>query len=356
MAEKPDVFISIEHEELRGITRTVAEIEWLLLILALLYQVVEGPAGIGHPAIAASLFFYAAFILTFHYVNFYHTESRWKVAIETWVMTVFITWIVWFTGELQSPLLNLYLLPVITSALSLGKLVTLLEIGLITACYILLGWSSNESPALSLVGNATVLLAQLAPMLLVAYITTMFSADIRYGLNKAKLLSETDALTGIYNIRGFSLIMDRAFAQAVRYSRPVSVLMIDSDNLKAVNDEHGHDAGNELLRLIARGIKAQLRSTDVLARYGGDEFVVLLPDTGTVGTRDVAERIRESIARTPLELRDTNVSITVSIGLAGYPNDGRGTDSIMQRADEAMYRAKAEGRNRVVGFSASGNA
>lgn len=355
MAEKPADFISIEQEELRGIARTVAEIEWLLLILTLLYQVVEGPEDFGRSAIAAALFFYAAFILAFHFVNFYRSESRWKVATETWVMIVFITWVVWYTGGLQSPLLNLYLLPVITSALSLGKLATLLEIGLITACYILLGRSSIESPVFSL-GGATLLLAQLAPMLLVAYITTMFSADIRYGLNKAKLLSETDDLTGLYNMRGFYLIMDRAFAQAVRFLRPVSVLMIDSDNLKAVNDEHGHDAGNELLRLIATGIKAQLRSTDVLARYGGDEFVVLLPDTGTVGTRDVAERIRDSIARRPLELRDKSVPITVSIGLASYPDDGHGMDIIMQRADQAMYRAKAEGRNRVVRFSASGNA
>ena len=355
MAEKSDVFISIEHEELRGVTRTVAEIEWLLLILALLYQVVAGPAEFGNSAIAAALFFYAAFILAFHYVNFYRSESRWKVAIETWVMLVFITWVVWFTGGLHSPLLNLYLLPIITSALSLGKLATLLEIGLITACYVLLGRSSTASSALSL-GGATVLLTQLAPMLLVAYITTMFSADIRYGLNKAKLLSETDELTSIYNMRGFALIMDRTFAQAVRYSRPVSVMMIDSDNLKAVNDEHGHDAGNNLLRLIATGIKSQLRSTDVLARYGGDEFVVLLPDTGADGTRDVAERIRLSIARKPLELRDKSVPITVSIGLASYPSDGRGMDTIMQRADEAMYRAKSQGRNRVASFSAPGNA
>jgi diguanylate cyclase (GGDEF)-like protein len=227
--------------------------------------------------------------------------------------------------------------------------------GLITACYVFLGWSSIESPVFSL-GSATTLLAQLAPMLLVAYITTMFSADIRYGLNKAKLLSETDELTGIYNMRGFYLITDRAFAQAVRYLRPVSVLMIDSDNLKAVNDEHGHDAGNELLRLIATGIKAQLRTTDVLARYGGDEFVVLLPDAGPAGTRDVAERIRDSIARRPLELRDRSVPITVSIGLASYPDDGHGMETIMRRADEAMYRAKAGGRNRVVSFSDSENA
>jgi diguanylate cyclase (GGDEF)-like protein len=350
MAEKSDPFVSVEQEELRGIARTVAEIEWLLLILTLLYQVSEGTGDFGRSAIAMALFFYAAFILAYHYVKFYRRESRWKVAIETWVMIVFITWIVSFAGGLQSPLLNLYLLPIITSALALGKLATLLEIGLITACYVFLGGSS-ESSVFSRVG-ATVLLSQLAPMLLVAYITTMFSADIRYGLNKAKLLSETDELTGLHNMRGFSLIIDRVFGQALRYSRPISVLMIDSDNLKAVNDQHGHEAGNDLLRLIATGIKSQLRTTDVPARYGGDEFVVMLPDTGANGARDVAERIRESIARTPLELRDKSVLITVSIGLASYPDDGRVMDAIMHRADEAMYRAKSEGRNRVASFSA----
>ena len=141
MPERSADFTSIEDEELRGISRTVAEIEWLLLILTLLYQVVEAPPEFGNSAIAASLFFYSAFILAFHYINLSRSESRWKVATETWVMIVFITWVVWFTGRLQSPLLNLYLLPIITSALSLGKLATLLEMGLIAACYILLGRS-----------------------------------------------------------------------------------------------------------------------------------------------------------------------------------------------------------------------
>lgn len=350
MTEKRDGFSSVEHQELRGIARTVAEIEWLLLVLTLLYQVVEGNTEFTRSAISTALFFYGAFILAFHYVNFYRRESRWKVAIETWVMIVFITWVLWFTGGLQSPLLNLYLLPVITSALALGKLTTLLEVGLIAGCFIFLGGSLVE-PVLT-VSRAAGPLAQLAPMMLVAYITTMFSADIRFGLNEAKLLSETDELTALYNVRGFSLIMDRAFAQAVRYSRPFSVLMIDSDNLKTVNDKHGHEAGNDLLRFIATGIKSQLRTTDVPARYGGDEFVVLLPDTGANAARDVAERIRESIARKPLELRDKSVLITVSIGLAGYPGDGRRIDTIMERADQAMYRAKDEGRNRVVNFSA----
>lgn len=351
VATRPEGQLSIEQEELRGIARTVAEIEWLLLILTLLYQVAEGRTDANRDAIALSLFPYGAFILGFHYANFYKRESRWKVAIETWVMIGFITWVVWFTGRLQSPLLNLYLLPVITSALALGKVTTLLETGLITACYVLLRDSAGDVPILSL-GYGAELLAVIAPLLLVAYVTTMFSADIRYGINKAKLLSETDDLTGLYNMRGFSIVLDRAFGQAVRYARPLSILMIDSDNLKTVNDSYGHEAGNELLRLISQCINRELRTTDVVARYGGDEFVALLPDTHNVGAQEVAERIRASIGSTPLQMRGNDVQITVSIGVATYPDHGRSIDTVMQRADGAMYGAKNRGKNQVASYAA----
>jgi len=173
VATRPEGQLTIEQEELRGIARTVAEIEWLLLILTLLYQIADDRYVANRDAIAISLLPYGAFILGFHYANFYKRESRWKVAIETWVMIGFITWVVWFSGRLQSPLLNLYLLPVITSALALGKVTTLLETGLITACYVLLRDSSGEVPILSLAYGAE-LLAGISPLLLVAYVTTMF--------------------------------------------------------------------------------------------------------------------------------------------------------------------------------------
>ena len=144
-------------------------------------------------------------------------------------------------------------------------------------------------------------------MLLVAYITTMFSADIRYGLQHAKLLAETDELTGLYNTRGFAIAANRLFGQAQRYGRPASVLMIDCDNLKTVNDTHGHDAGNRLLRQIANAVQAELRATDVPARYGGDEFIVLLPETPPKGALDVAERIRAAIGARPLAINGQNV-------------------------------------------------
>jgi diguanylate cyclase (GGDEF)-like protein len=343
---------SIEQEELRGISRTVAEIHWLLLILVLLYVIY----GVGdkevEAAIISAAFFYAAFVMSFRYANFYKHESRWKVALETWGMVAFISWVCYFTGGLSSPLLNTYLLPVITSALTLGKLTTLIEVALIAACQVFLGGSFSMDHLLSLafLGGFA---AQLAPVLLVAYIVTLFSADIRYGLSRAKLLSETDDLTGLLNMRGFSIAANRLFGQAVRYKRAVSVLMIDSDNLKAVNDTHGHEAGNRLLRQLTRLVQAELRYTDVLARYGGDEFIVLLPETPSAGAMEVAGRIRDAVASLPLEIDGKRIASTVSIGIAVHPADGNSLDSLVARADRAMYQAKQDGRNRVVQFHSS---
>jgi diguanylate cyclase (GGDEF)-like protein len=298
------------------------------------------------------MFFYAAFVVSFRYANFYKRETRRKIAVETLAMIVFITWVLWFTGGLASPLVNAYLLVVITSALTLGKTVTLAEVALVGACVLFLDWQvgGKDMARLAYWGGYA---AQLAPVLLVAYITTMFSADIRYGLTRAKLLSETDELTGIFNMRGFAVIANRLFAQAQRYARPVSFLMVDSDNLKQVNDEHGHEAGNRLLKNVVKAVQAQLRFTDVPARYGGDEFVVMLPDTPVRGALEVAERMRHAIEQMPFTTEAGRVPCTVSIGVSCYPEDGRTIDALLARADRGLYLAKEGGRNRVAQFKAA---
>jgi diguanylate cyclase (GGDEF)-like protein len=345
--------VSIEQEELRGISRTVAEIHWLLLILMLLYQIFGGERDDpeGTAAVSAGLFFYAALVMSFRYANFYRRETRWKIAIETWGMIAFVTWVLRFTDGLGSPLVNAFLLPVITAALTLGKVTTLSIVALIAACYIYLG--GNSPGDLLSLRFAAGFAAQLAPVLLVAYITTMFSADIRFGLQRAKLLSETDELTGLFNTRGFAIAANRLFAQAMRHNRATSVLMIDSDSLKAVNDGHGHEAGNRLLRHLAATIQAELRFTDVAARYGGDEFIVLLPETPAKGAFEVAERIRNTINARPLELGSHRLQSSVSIGIATFPEDGASLDTLAAHADRAMYAAKQAGRNRSVKFRAA---
>jgi diguanylate cyclase (GGDEF)-like protein len=350
MSEEASTGISLEQEELRAISRTVAEIEWLLLVLVLLFQVFSQNQDYAHTAIAMSLFLYAAFIMSFHYANFYTQVSRWKIAIETWGMIAFITCVLWFTGKLESPLVNTYLLVIITSALALGKITTLTELALIAACFLLLG--SNSVHELASLSHIGAMVAQFAPFMLVAYITTMFSSDIRYGLSKAKLVAETDELTSLLNRRGFAILASKLLGQTARYNRELSVLMIDSDNLKQVNDKFGHKAGDELLLTLVKVIQGQLRETDVLARYGGDEFVVLLPEAGATGAFEVAERIRQSVARTSLTFDGKPTGLTVSMGIATYPFDGRTLDALVDNADKAMYKAKMKGRDQVHTFSA----
>ncbi len=340
---------ALTAEELRGFSRTVAEIEWLLLILVLLYQLATSPDEMTSAALAMAMFFFAAFVLSFHYANFYRRENQWKLVIETLVMTVFITWVLLYTGGATSPLNDLYILVVIVSALTLGKLITLLQLMLIAACYIWLGYPQRN---ILLLPFGTALVAQITPMLLVAYITTMLSADIRRAYGHMKLLSETDELTGVLNMRAFGAVAERIFRQAERYARPFSVLMIDSDHLKSVNDTLGHEAGNRLLKLTVQCIQSQLRQTDIVARYGGDEFVVVLPETPSNGAVGVAERIRKSIQSSPLTTRDKKVALTVSIGIAGYPNQGHDLDTVVERADHAMYASKNAGKNRITLYSA----
>jgi len=349
MLTRTNLGLTIEQDELKGFSRTIAEIEWLLLALVLVYLLAGEPPGEGSIALNMALFFFAAFILGLHYVQFYKDESRPKLLVETWVMIIFITWVVLYTGRFHSPLLNLYLLPIIASALIFGKLATAIEVAAIVGCFMFFAYEPGLKTLLSMRYWGEIM-AMSSPMILVAYITTMLSADIRFAVDKIKQVSDTDELTGLYNMRAFSTMLQRSFKQAVRYGHPLSVVMIDSDNLKQVNDAHGHDAGNRLLQHLVRCIREQLRGSDVMARFGGDEFILLLPETNNKGALEMSERIRKAVELSRFNVREGDTNVTASLGVASYPEDGGNLDVILEKADKAMYRAKQKGRNRVVSY------
>jgi diguanylate cyclase (GGDEF)-like protein len=349
MLTRTNLGLTIEQDELKGFSRTIAEIEWLLLALVLVYLLAGEPPGEGSIALNMALFFFAAFILGLHYIQFYKEESRPKLLVETWVMIVFITWVVLYTGEIHSPLLNLYLLPIIASALIFGKLLTAIEVAAIVGCFMFFTYEPGLKTLLSMRYWGEIM-AMSSPMILVAYITTMLSADIRFAVDKIKQVSDTDELTGLYNMRAFSTMLQRSFKQAVRYGHPLSVVMIDSDNLKQINDAHGHEAGNRLLQHLVRCIREQLRGSDVMARFGGDEFILLLPETNNKGALEMSERIRKAVELSRFNVREGDANVTASLGVASYPEDGGNLDVILEKADKAMYRAKQKGRNRVVSY------
>lgn len=335
----------LSREELKGFSRTIAEIEWLLLILVLVYQLRLVTDQFASTALSMAMLFYAAFVLLFRYVNVYRREAYWKLALETAMMIVFITWVLFYTGRLASPLLNLYLLVVITSALALGRVSTVVAMIIISVCFVWLDYPNARATLMESFGIE--FLGRLAPLALVAYVTTMLSADTRNVMAEMKTLSETDELTGILNRRAFLSLISHTEDLSQRYGRDYSIVMMDSDSLKAVNDAHGHEAGDQLLKTMVRHAQDELRKPDLMARYGGDEFVLLLPDTNAEGARLTAERIRDRIANTPLVLNDKQVKITASMGVATYPDHGTDYDQVFVAADTALYASKASGKNQV---------
>lgn len=151
-----------------------------------------------------------------------------------------------------------------------------------------------------------------------------------------------DHLTGAYNRRAFDTAMRKAIRQAERSDNTFSLLIFDVDHFKSVNDRHGHDTGDAILQRLAALVSPTLRSTDLLARWGGEEFAVLLQDTSAKGAAIFAERLRQQIAETRLH----GLAITVSLGIAEY-RTGDTSEGMLERADTALYRAKNAGRNRV---------
>jgi len=156
----------------------------------------------------------------------------------------------------------------------------------------------------------------------------------------------TDGLTGVLNHRTFQTRADEAIAQAKRYGRHCSIVLVDVDHFKSVNDTHGHPAGDRVLQGVARILKQQARDTDVVARYGGEEFVIVMPETDARGARVIAERIRECVASTPFSTEAGPLKVTVSLGLAAHPADATEKKQLIDLADQALYQAKRQGRNR----------
>jgi len=167
------------------------------------------------------------------------------------------------------------------------------------------------------------------------------------GQEQMRQLAETDPLTAVYNRRALMQKLEQEMDRAARYATRLTVMMIDIDNFKQINDSFGHLVGDKVLKQLANLLKREQRSVDVLARYGGEEFVVLLPETTVAESRNFAERILRRVAAYDFGESGRPVRVTISVGMASYP-DSRVTDgqSLLKLADGHLYRAKVDGRNR----------
>jgi diguanylate cyclase (GGDEF)-like protein len=318
--------------------RSTRSIEILCLALAALVLVWSGALVTQLWPVLGLLAAFAAAIVLFR-ARFFPRRTRTRLLIESWSMLIFITGVLWFTGKSSSPLLNLYLLPIILSALTLGRLVTLLQVAAIAVCHILLAAATPGLDVLSLV-YASRAVGQLAPFLLVAYLTTTLSADITEARERIESLAQTDSLTGLFNLRMFNEVWQREHAKCESERGTYALLLVDMDRLKDINDSFGHEAGNSAIMLVAQCLQRSIRGTDTAARFGGDEFTVLLPGASPEIAEAVVKRVRHNVYKTTLDLRSRMIRCSVSIGVVSYPKDGRDTRELLSMADRRMYRDK----------------
>jgi diguanylate cyclase (GGDEF)-like protein len=166
--------------------------------------------------------------------------------------------------------------------------------------------------------------------------------------DEAERLARTDVLTGMYNRRAFYELGESALNQARRYNRPLTVLMLDIDRFKSINDNYGHAIGDAAIKAFANVIRETHRMTDISGRVGGEEFAILMPETSLQEAAELAERLRQKIAETLIKVEDKNLRITSSLGVAECNDKSNSLDALMASADLALYKAKETGRNKVV--------
>lgn len=256
----------------------------------------------------------------------------------------FIIYLIIMPGASLSAFVWIYIIPLITYLLiseKAGVLVTLPFSLIAIAAY----WTKYpelfQGPGLLDVGNA--IFCGLMIMVFI-HVYEMRRAAAQQELRR---LAQTDSLTGVANRSSFRQALDQSIALADRSGHPLVLVMLDLDHFKTVNDRWGHEAGDRALRHICIGIHSRLRKTDLLARLGGEEFAILLPNTTLSQAIPLVETLQQHIAANPLSYRDESIPLTATFGLAGWPQNGADAKQLYRCADRHLYRGKLSGRNQL---------
>jgi len=252
------------------------------------------------------------------------------------------------TGFASSPFAMLFALVAVAAALAYGPRAGLVAAGLATIAYAAVLVADPELAAYAAEDALRLSIGLIATWLL-AFVAIAYAAHQRRTVDRAIALSQTDPLTGLFNRSQLFLTLEREVSRTRRSERGFCVLMIDLDGLKAINDTAGHLRGDDVLRAVGAIIKGSIRTVDSTYRFGGDEFVVLLPETDIVGAFVVAEKIRSGTEDLGAAYGGLERVTSVSIGLVSHPEDGLSAEELMSAADRAMYQAKRLGKNQISG-------
>jgi diguanylate cyclase (GGDEF)-like protein len=327
--------------------RVVRIVSWVFILATSTIVAVTGLWSESHPAIFSLLAAAGVFVLVVHDLLPAGALGTAKFVLEGSVAITFATLLVVLTGRDESPFFFTFPLIVGGAALVVSPRVTLALASAACLAYIVAiappGSAGIPPQTVAIVG------INITALVLLAYVAMVIAREQRRARDAAIRLSTIDPLTGLFNRTFFFAAVEREIARSARSGRGFCLLMMDLDELKQINDRLGHFFGDRVLRGVGEVIRASGRKIDTSARYGGDEFVVLLPETDPTGAYVLAEKIRLGVADLKVEASGTVLQPSVSIGVVSYPEDGATSDELMITADSSMYRSKRAGKNRVTG-------
>jgi diguanylate cyclase (GGDEF)-like protein len=327
----------VQRDEHASMVRSLARVDWLVLLAVALYALVlSAPQAVPrllYGAIAA----YALFVIAIRWRGFPIRDTGARIALGAAAMVAFITVVAARTGGAASPMANLFLLPIVVVAMTLGRRGAIVIFAAVALAWLSLVVGEGAlPPAGPLMAR---IFGELGPWALVAYVTQALAGSIMTARRRIEEMVERDSLTGMLNMRTFKGMLGREHGLRARDGRGgYAVLLVDMDDLKALNDEHGHQAGNRAITAVASAIQRAIRSSDMAARFGGDEFVIFLPEATAEVAETVAQRIRNHVYRSLFPVGERLQRITVSVGTASYPRDGSQPDDIISAAAQRSRR------------------
>jgi len=330
----------------RAYDRVVRVVSWGFILTVASIIAVTGSWARNAPAIYLLLALAGLFVLVVHDLLPPTALGPAKFILEGSLAITFATLLVYLTGGHESPFFFVFPLIVAGAALVVSPRVTLALGAVASVGYILAAAGVPDGPGITLpvVGNVGI---NLIALILLAYVAVVIAREQRHAREAAFRMSTVDPLTGLFNRTFFFAALGREVERSARSGRGFCLLMMDLDELKEINDRHGHFVGDQVIRGVGDAIRSGIRKIDIAARYAGDEFVVLLPETDPTGAYVLAEKVRLGVA--DLRIADPPLQTSVSIGVVAYPADGTTSDELMINADQAMYESKRSGKNRVMG-------
>ena len=328
--------------------RVVRIVSWVFILATFMIVAVTGLWPETQLAIFALLAFAGIFVLVVHDLLPPRSLGTAKFVVEGSVAITFATLLVLLTGAENSPFFFTFPLIVGGAALVVSPRITFALAAIASLGYIF----ATAVPGSGPVEPVTVAKVgiNLTALVLLAYVATVIAREQRVARDAAVRLSTVDPLTSLFNRTFFFAAVDREIARSLRSTRGFCLLMMDVDELKLINDRYGHYFGDQVIRGVGDVIQSGVRKIDTAARYGGDEFVVLLPETDPTGAWVLAEKVRIGVTELEIQVAGARIPVSISVGVVNFPDDGQTSDALMISADQAMYASKRAGKNRVMGY------